>query len=381
MESTAKKIHHWPARALVVVFFIVLGLPLLDFFFHIDPTSPPNEKRLLAEFPKRPESFDGAKKFLSEWEAYFTDHFGGRNVLVMWQNKLKWSLFHQKSVRDVMGGTDGWLFFPAAQMVEHYRGALQFSDRELSGWQKLLEHRRDWLAARGIKYIFVLAPDKQSIYPEFLPVWLRPLAGHTKADQFFDYMKAHSTVEVLDLRPVLLAAKKSAPVYQKTDTHWNELGGFVAGDAVFRALAKNQLPALTPFLIDEFNRTNRPAPGGDMARSLGVSMTESNGVFFTPKPGLPTLDFFIPVDKHTKDMAFAKNPQGQNRALVFHDSFGRFWVPFFGYQFREVDFFWQYQLDAKLIEPQKPVVVINEMLERFFNITKPAELSALDALP
>jgi alginate O-acetyltransferase complex protein AlgJ len=366
---------------MMAVFFICLGLPLLDFFFHLDPTSAPNEKRLLAELPKRPENFAGVKKFLSDWEAYFTDHFGCRNVLVMWQNKLKWSLFHQKSIRDVMAGSDGWLFFSAAQMVEHYRGALQFTDQELNDWQKLLEHRRDWLAARGIKYIFVLAPDKQSIYPEFLPAWLRPLAGHTKADQFLAHMKAHSTVEVLDLRPVLLAAKKSAPVYQKTDTHWNELGGFVAGDAVFRALAQNQLPRLAPISLDDFNRSNRPAAGGDMARSLGVNMTESNAVFFTPKPGLPPLDIFIPTDKHIKDMAFAKNPQGRERAVVYHDSFGRFWVPFFGYQFREVDFFWQYQLDGKTIESQNPVVVINEMLERFFNVAKVKELSALDTLP
>ena len=381
MENAAPNIHRWPARALVVVFFIVLGVPLLDFFFHIDPTSAPNEKRLLAEFPKRPDGFGGVKKFISGWEAYFTDHFGCRNVLVMWQNKLKWSLFREKSVRDVIVGTDGWLFFSAAQMVEHYRGALQFTDQELRDWQKLLEHRRDWLAARGIKYLFVLAPDKQSIYPENLPGWLQPLRGRTKADQFFDYLKAHSNVEVLDLRPVLLAAKKSAPVYQKTDTHWNEFGAFVAGDAVFRALAANQLPWLSPFRLDDFYRTNRLAPGGDLVRGLGVSLTESNAVFFTPKPELPTLETLVPVLEHTKDMARTKNSQGRERMVVYQDSFGRYWVPFFGHQFREVDFFWRYQIEATQIEGQKPVVVINEMLERFFNIAKPSELSALDALP
>ncbi len=381
MENAATKLSRWPARALVVCFFLCLGVPLLDFFSHVDPTSPPNEKRLLAEFPKRPDGFSGVKKFISGWEAYFTDHFGCRNVLVMWQNKLKWSLFREKSVRDVIVGTDGWLFFSAAQMVEHYRGALQFTDQELRDWQKLLEHRRDWLAARGIKYLFVLAPDKQSIYPENLPGWLQPLRGRTKADQFFDYLKAHSTVETLDLRPVLLAAKKSAPVYQKTDTHWNEFGAFVAGDAVFRALAARQLPWLSPFKLDNFHRTNRLAPGGDLVRGLGVSLTESNAVFFTPKPELPAMETFVPILEHTKDMASTKNPQGRERMVVYQDSFGRYWVPFFGHQFREVDFYWRYQMEATQIEGQKPVVVINEMLERFFNVTKPAELSALDALP
>lgn len=381
MEPSAPNPHRWHARALVVCFFLCLGVPLLDFFFHIDPTSAPNEKRLLAEFPQRPDGFGDVKKFISEWESYFSDHFGCRNVLVMWQNKLKWSLFREKSVRDVIVGTDGWMFFSAAQMVEHYRGALQFTEQELRDWQKLLERRRDWLAARGIKYLFVLAPDKQSVYPENLPVWLQPLRGRTKADQFLDYLKTHSTVEVLDLRPALLAAKKTAPIYQKTDTHWNEFGAFVAGDAVFRALAAKQLPRLSPFNLDDFHRTNRLAPGGDLVRGIGVSLTESNAVFFTPKPELPPLETFIPVREHMKDMASSKNPQAHELAMVYQDSFGRYWVPFFGYQFREVDFFWQYQFDAKLIEQQKPTVVISEMLERFFNMAHPEELSALDGLP
>ena len=281
----------------------------------------------------------------------------------------------------VLSGTDGWMFYTAAQMVEHYRGALPLSAANLNDWQKLLEQRRDWLAQRGIKYIFVIAPDKQTIYPEYLPAWLRPLSGQTKMDQLIAHLQAHSTVPMFDLRPILLAAKKSAPLYQKTDTHWNEVGGFVAGAAVLRALAEKQLPELPQLAAEDFEITNRRAPGGDMARSLGVSMTESNAFFFTPKATLPAVEIFVPTGEHLKDLATAKNPQGHGRAMIYHDSFGRYWVPFFGYPFGEADFYWKYQLDAALIERQKPTVVISEMLEHFFNTADPKELSALDALP
>ncbi len=381
METTAPTFRRWPDCALIGLFVVFLLLPVLDLAFHIDPTSAQSENRLLAPLPPRPESIAGLKKFLSSWEAYFSDHFGGRRVLIMWHNKLKWSLFKEKSVRNVLVGTDGWMFMSERRMVEHFRGALQFTETELDDWQKLLEHRRDWLAQRGIKYLFVFAPDKQSIYPEYLPAWLKNLGGRTKADQFLAHMRANCTVEVLDLRPALFAVKKSAPAYQKTDTHWNQFGAFMACEDVVRALAENQLPGLTPVALDSFDRTNRLAPGGDLARGIGVSMTESNAVFFTPKPELPALEVFVPTGEHIKDMAFAKNPHGGRLAMVYHDSFGRYWVPFLGYQFGEADFFWQYHLDGPLIERQKPVVVVNEMLERFFNETDPKELSALDALP
>jgi hypothetical protein len=372
----------WPDHALIGLFFLLLFLPLVDLGLHIDPTSPPSENRLLAVFPQRPDGMAGLKKFQSGWEAYFNDHFGCRKVLVMWHNKLKWSMFHEKNARKVLVGTGGWMFMSEKWMIEHFCGTRTFTEPELNDWQKLLERRRDWLAQRGIKYLFVLAPDKQSIYPEYLPAWLKDLGGQTKADQFFAHMKAHSTVEVLDLRPALIAAKKSAPVYLKTDTHWNQFGTFVACENIVQTLA-HQLPGLVPVAWDSFDRTNRLAVGGDLVdmRGIRISMAESNAVFFTPKPGLPVLETFIPTGEHAKDLAIAKNPQGNGLAIIFTDSFGRGWIPFLSYQFGEADFFWQYHVDGPLVERRKPVVVINEMLERFFNVTDPTELYGQDVLP
>jgi alginate O-acetyltransferase complex protein AlgJ len=372
----------WPDHALIGLFALLLLLPSLDIAFHIDPTSPPSENRLLAAYPQRPDGVTGLKKFQSGWEAYFNDHFGCRRVLVMWHNKLKWSMFHEKNARKVLVGTGGWMFMSEKWMIEHFCGTRSFTEPELNDWQKLLERRRDWLAQRGIKYLFVLAPDKQSIYPEYLPAWLKDLGGQTKVDQFFAHMKAHSTVEVLDLRPALIAAKKSATVYLKTDTHWNQFGTFVACENIVQTLA-HQLPGVVPVALDSFDRTNRLAVGGDLVdmRGIRISMAESNAVFFTPKPGLPALETFIPTGEHVRDLAIAKNPHGNGLAMIHTDSFGRGWIHFLSYQFGEADFFWQYHLDGPLIEHRKPVVVVNEMLERFFNVTDPRELFSKDALP
>jgi hypothetical protein len=80
-------------------------------------------------------------------------------------------------------------------------------------------------------------------------------------------------------------------------------------------------------------------------------------------------------------MAFVKTPQLQSRAMIYQDSFARFWLPFMGNHFGETDFFWQYQFDAQEITRQKPAVVISEFLESKFNITDPNQLSKLEALP
>ena len=40
----------------------------------------------------------------------------------------------------------------------------------------MIDRADRWLAARGIKYLFVIAPDKPMIYPEFTPDTDRPPA-------------------------------------------------------------------------------------------------------------------------------------------------------------------------------------------------------------
>jgi alginate O-acetyltransferase complex protein AlgJ len=369
-------------RWLMGLFLAFLILPLLDLEFHIDPTLPQSENRLPASFPAWPKGLAGLKPFQAGWEAYFNDHFGFRRCLVSWGNKFKWAFFHAQSARNVLAGTDGWMFFSGSQMLEQYCGDLQLSDTKLQAWQKLLERRRDWLAQRGIPYIFVLAPDKQSIYPEKLPAWLKDLGGRTRVDQFVDYMRTHSTVEVLDLRPVLLEAKKTAPIYQKTDTHWNYYGAFVAYQELVRTLAQKQVPGLKPLRMASFEVTNEFAPGGDMARSLGVNMLESNAVIFIPQADLPPLDIYLPPENtKLKEIAYAKNPRGKGLVVVFNDSFGRYWVSFLGYQFAEADFVWHYDLNGPLIERKKPVFVVNEMVERFFDVEDPKKLYTQDVLP
>jgi len=250
-----------------------------------------------------------------------------------------------------------------------------------------LEKRRDWLAKRGIKYLFVVAPDKHTIYPEYLPDWIKKVRPQTKLDQFIAYMREHSTVPLLDVRDVILAAKKNHPVYMRTDTHWNDIGAFVAYQKLVESMAR-QLPALKlePLPLASFDLTNRLMPGGDLARSLGLSMTESNAWFLIPKPGLPSFTITQPPAEHPTEPVFSTNALAQGRLVIFHDSFAvndtyaGTWSPFLGYHFNRITYLWQYNLDTAWIERDKPDIVVTEMVERFFNIDDPEKMLAREAL-
>jgi hypothetical protein len=361
---------------LIAMFGVLLWLPTFDTFFHIDYTPVINEKRMPAQLPHLKSFPGGLKEYIVGLEACFNDHFGCRNRLIRWQMDWRQIFRAGGGAHDVIVGRDGWLFFAQNQMVKHYRGVRQFTPQNLHDWQALLEQRRDWLARRGIKYIFAVAPDKQSIYSEHLPAWITKVRPETKLDQFFTYMRAHSTVEVIDLRPALLDSRRIAPTYFKTDTHWNAFGGFVACQEIVK-----KLPGLEPLSLDSFELKKTAEDGGDLAAMLVLKMTEENAVSLTPKTNLPPLEMgAMTRDPYFPGPFFTKNSQGKGAALVFCDSFGIATQPFLGRAFGKVTCIRKYELDAGRIELIKPDVVISEMVEREFNTKDPNQLKTEEAL-
>src|SRR5205814_1172135 len=100
-------------------------------------------------------------------------------------------------------------------------------DSDIAALRTELLRRRDYLATRGIGYIVTVAPEKFSIYPEYLPPWVAR-APRTRFDRVAHALASIPGLNFIDLRPALTAAKAGERVYYMTDSHWNYLGASVA---------------------------------------------------------------------------------------------------------------------------------------------------------
>lgn len=374
--------------ALIAAFAVFLCLPAADTFLHLDRTPSPNENRMPAAFPKFHASLAGIHDWAAGSEAYFSDHFGFRKRLVRWERRWKWQFFHDTQAVNTILGKDGWLYFSDGRMVDDIRGARPFSDEELEGWRTLLTGRRDWLAQRGIRYLFVIPPDKHTVYPEHLPDWLlQSDRGQRRIDHFCAYMRAHSDVPILDLREALLGAKMLSPVYQQTDTHWNEAGAFAAYQRIIGELAALGIPVAAPGL-DAFTVTRPKGPAGDLALMLGQSqLTEKQHAVFTPLPPLRTPDLRADASLPPKkwipgtEPLVSENPSAKTKAVVFRDSFCVPLSKFLGHSFGRTVYVWQQNWDKRILETEKPDIVIDEMVERFVISRDAGDLRKMDEEP
>jgi hypothetical protein len=134
-------------------------------------------------------------------------------------------------VRDgkVIAGRDGWLFLSGDRnsVLSQHSGELSLDDDQLKRWAALLARRRELLAERGIAYVFMVAPDTHSIYPDKLPEGVEH-SENRPVIQLRDHLAAErSQVPLIYPLGELTEARNRMDVCSRTDSHWNDFGTFV----------------------------------------------------------------------------------------------------------------------------------------------------------
>lgn len=379
MESR-RKIQAAADVALISLFVGALWLPLLGMAFNAGRMSPEQENRRLAPFPSLSPDFRSLAAFPKDFKKYFEDNFGFRQTLVRGQAFVQLKLFGVSPSPRVMVGKDGWYFLAYEHSPTGARLVPPLTNEELEVWRRLLEGRRDWLAARGIRYLFTIFPGKQTIYPEYLPDNFKP-TGPSRLDQLMAYLKEHSSLEVLDLRPALREAKSRHDLYYKTDTHWNFYGGFAAYRALARELGKS-FQGLEPAAESETQSAEIKYDGNlVLMMGLGGSIKEDAVDLSLRAPSFSKVgDRPVVISGHPKRVTVTERKEPGPRLVMFHDSGETALIPFLPQHFSRAVFIYQPRLDPALIISERPDIVVQEMSEMFLSADNFADLSELTNL-
>lgn len=164
---------------------------------------------------------------------------------------------------DVIRGKDDYLFY--RKTVENYKGITRFTDEEL---QKIEENLTGFFGSmkdRGVQCLLYIAPDKEQVYDEKMPETIRRISQQSMADQLTEALKDRVDFPVLYPKYELREISREIPIYFNTDTHWNNLGGWVASRQVKAAFSG------TPPLRDFPDFHSYESEGKDLAGMLGLS--------------------------------------------------------------------------------------------------------------
>lgn len=360
-------------RLLIGLFLVALAAPLIAMAIIPGQSTSSDEYRTLASRPPLPQTLRELAKFPGRFGLYFNDHFGFRRPLVRLQALVRVKGLGVSVTPQVIVGKDGWLFLDPAYdpSLSQSRSDKPFTGEQLARWQQALQVRHDWLAQRGIRYLFVIAPEKQSVYPEYLPD-NRRYPQISRFDQLVAYLRENSDLEILDLRPPLLEAKQTRRLYFKTDTHWDARGGLVASQAIVRELAKS-FPEMKPLDESDCVTVRTAMSTGDLARMMGL-----NGWFVEEVEGMQLRNpgFVAQVESNGASWMLVTTHRDQNlpSLLAFCDSFSSAFATFLSQHFSRAVYRQQLYFDPGQVELERPQIVIEEMVERYLSDDPPPDL-------
>jgi alginate O-acetyltransferase complex protein AlgJ len=356
---------------LVLIFMVVIYFPLINRVIPLAGQSYLLEKRKTAEKPEF--RWEKMFQYLKEFTPYYNDYFAFRSDLIFLNNLLKVKLFKVSPTPSVLVGKNGWLFFdnPATQpgTVEYYRSLTPFSVKELEQWKNRLEQRQKWLAARGIHYLFIIVPNKNTIYPEFMPDHIRRANKKSRMDQLVEYLEKHSTVPFLDTRKALKDAKAQYPVYSKTDSHWNDYGAFIAHREIINYISRYFKEA-EPLPLSRFNIKTVNHMGGDLAimLSLHEEILRENIIRMKPSPPFTFKESRkANISRYVSQLQTHCPTAPLPNILMVHDSCYHRLRPFLSEKFSKILYIWDWDLNfyPEIIKHENPKLVIDEIAERF----------------
>jgi hypothetical protein len=366
---------------LTAAFLATLLVPGLATLAGVDREIAEGENRELAHFPALALEWPALRALPDGFIRYFEDHFAFRARLVRWQATFRYERLDVSPTPAVIKGREGWLFYADDDAMADYSVERPFTPAELEDWRLALEHTRDWLAARGITFLFVIAPDKHVIYPEYMPATIRRLHGQSRIDQLVTYLAARSDVKVVDPRAALLAAKAGERLYQRTDTHWNDRGAFAAYQQIMRALASTD-PRLAPAPRNDFDPGEIRTPGLDLAGMSGLTQVlHEDDLTLTPRHRHARIIEPLHPDPHGIEGRLVTEIPGSRlpRLLAFRDSFGSALIPFLSEHFSRAVYLWQNYIDLDVIAREHPDIVIQEWVGRRLTTLPPYDPAPADA--
>lgn len=304
-------------------------------------------------------------------EEYLNMRIGLREISLTAYQLLNDRLFHLMEHPTYMYGKDGWVFFRNDDYVRDYQHLNL--DQELidrfTGW---LQGMSDISREHGADFLYVLVPDKKTVYSEYFPEGINVRGDMSRTDMLLDALR-QTDIEWMYLYDAMAEAKKSGLVNNvKYDAgHWNEDGAFAALRAVYERLREKH-PDIRMLEEEQFTITT------EHKSSLQVShfpIDEDVPLYKLKKKKSGSdkdwLDANLEFADRNAFRARYVNPENEGlpKLLIFNDSYLAGKQKFFRENFSEVtmihhDNLVNYQRFEEYLNALEPDIVIFENPER-----------------
>ena len=336
-------------KTFIVFVMIICILPSAAMLFMGE--SPPVANEVPVSKPKiinEDKAFN--TKILSDITDYIGKGFSFRQELITLNSRIITKLFGVSPVNDVIFGKEGWFFYKST-MDDFLKKDVLTNEQIEKIADTLLEFEQK-CNENGRKFLFVIAPNKNTVYPEFMPYLSENQSEKSNRENLFEQLRKKN-ISYIDL---MTAFNSKKSLYHKKDSHWNNKGAALAADEVLKALNYNE----TPFFSENYTVTNDF--DGDLYHMLFPKGSEKDENFEFSQEMSFTYD--VPI-RGADSMTIKTTCEGKNGSLlVFRDSFGNALYPFLAQSCNKAVFLRKTPYNPEILSEYEADTVIIVMAER-----------------
>ena len=334
-------------KIFTAAFLLLCIIPSAGMLF-LPPTEAAANERLSPAPKLKNEDGSWNADVLDEVTDYIADHFALRQEMVTANAALQTGLLATSPAEDVIYGRDGWLYY--ADTLDDYQNRATLTDEEVQQIAQTIADMQAYCEARGAQFVFTIAPNKNSLYPEHMP------ARYLQSDSPGNYEKLKPLLEEYGVHYADLftfLSEQDEILYLKTDSHWTNRGAALAHDFLMETLG---LPH-TAFAQAEY--TTAETHRGDL-----YEMLYPKGTAREAQQAYETTFSYVSEPRTAEDILIqTTSPDAPNgRLLLCRDSFGNALHPFLAEDFREATI--TRQMPYPLEQVQAGDTVIVEIVER-----------------
>lgn len=291
--------------------------------------------------------------YFQQLGGYFEKTFAFRPQMINADANIQSGVFQTSNLDTVVTGTDGWLYYSST--LDDYLGRNVLSKRSINSIVYNLEMVERYVESEGASFVFTVAPNKNTLYPEHMPYYYSAKASGDKNITRFKSALKKSALNYCDLFEPFENSDET--LYLKQDSHWNNKGALMAYNKIMDSAGKehNDFGKLNPVREKTFT--------GDLAKMLYPVSAEPE---YNYNYGLESRYSYKTPTKSVEDAMIRTESKGGTGSLyMYRDSFGNSLLPFFAAQYQSAYFTKAFPVNLQLdMLTQKPDTVVFEIVER-----------------
>ena len=335
----------------MIIFLVILLIPSAGLFIWGPSESENGEDIAMPVFYSSEEGFN--REYFQQLSDVFEQRFALRKQLVTAYSYISEKVFCESAQSGVIVGTDGWLYF--SDTLPDYQATNILTGRQLHNVVRHIELINEYCDDNDISFVFVIAPNKNSLYAGNMPYYL-PEGEDISNRELLDEDLWETDINYMDFGAYDAFEDSGTVYYFRRDSHWNNLGAAIASDSILSLAGIDHHNYSTDEYMTVIDHM------GDLDQMIHPSnVVPEADIYFARMPEFT----YVTEVQSNFDPRIETTGSGSLNLLMYRDSFGSALLPFMAEPFANAFFSRSNACQINDFLAYQPDVLVMEKAERF----------------